>query len=99
MSGVWSRIALHGLRSAEVGAVMGVLAGDWSEVSTPIIRYHRELLIAHADELVTQVCGLCYMQQCPDWRAAREWLLAADELTIPAAHYPELAELDRKPRS
>jgi hypothetical protein len=96
---VRGRVALYGLRSSGVGAAMSIFTGDWSEVSPPLITYHRDLLITHADDLVTQVCAVCLMQQCPDWRAAREWLLAADELTVPAPHHAAMAQLDRKPRS
>lgn len=75
---------------------MSIRTGDWSELSAALITYHRERLMAHADDLVTQVCPVCQVHHCEDWRAAREWLLAADKLTTPAAHYPAVAERDRK---
>lgn len=72
---------------------------DWPERSAPVVAYYRDLLIAHTDDLVTQVCLVCQVHQCEDWRVARDWLANADELTAPAPHHQAVAALDRKPRS
>lgn len=88
--------ALYGLRSPGVGEVMTISTGDCLELPVPLINYHRNLLMAHADDLVTQVCPICRVHQCEDWRAARKWLSAADELTVPQERWLSIARLDLK---
>lgn len=75
---------------------MTIFTSDWSELPVPLINYHRDVLMAHADGLVIQVCPICQVHRCEDWRAAREWLSAADELTASPKRWQSMAGLDLK---
>jgi hypothetical protein len=62
------------------------------------IAYYRDMLVAHADDLVTGVCAVCLMDHCPDWRNAYDRLAAAGELMTLPQRYQQAAERDRQAR-
>jgi hypothetical protein len=58
------------------------------------VAYYRDMLVTHADDLVTGTCALCFMDRCPDWQNAFDRLSAAGELLTAPDEWYQVAERD-----
>jgi hypothetical protein len=83
-------------------AVMGApVRRDWSpERLDPVeVVCWRNILVAHANDLVLGVCIVCQAAHCPAWRAAYDRLAGAGELMRPLRRWQGMADVDRnRPR-
>lgn len=95
-----NRHRLSAGKGAEETAVSRVSAREYEWVPEPLsaieVAYYRDVLIAHADDLITGVCAICLMSRCPDWQNAFDRLSAAGELMAAPGRWQAVAEMDRK---
>lgn len=61
------------------------------------VAYYREVLVAHANDLVLGVCSVCQVTRCMDWCNAYDRLAAAGELMASSERWQGIADADRNP--